>query len=173
MSDVILREQLYLDYKDRVYGYIIAKVSNPHDAEDLLSSIFLTIYQKFDHYDSSKASLSTWIYTITHNQVCNYYRSKARQGHMADTEEIAEISDGAEPFIEMLIKEEELEALAIALEHLPERERDVIVLRYYHGYTPTEVAVLMKISYSNAKFLQHRAIGMLKKLLLDKQNDEK
>lgn len=166
MNDVILREQIYLDYKDRVYGYIMAKVANPHDAEDLLSSIFLKIYQKLDQYDSTKASLSTWIYTITHNQVCNYYRSKARQGYMADTEEIAELSDGAEPFIEMLIKEEELEALAIALERLPERERDVIVLRYFHGYTPTEVAVHMNISYSNAKFLQHRAIGMLKNLML-------
>ena len=166
MSDVILREQVYLDYKDRVYGYIITKVANPHDAEDLLSYIFLNIYQKLDQYDSTKASLSTWIYTITHNQVCNYYRSKARQGHMADAEEIAELSDGTEPFIETLIKEEELEALAIALERLPERERDVIILRYYHGYTPAEVAAHMKISYSNAKFLQHRAIGMLKKLLL-------
>lgn len=166
MNDVILREQIYLDYKDRVYGYIMAKLANPHDAEDLLSSIFLKIYQKLDQYDSTKASLSTWIYTITHNQVCNYYRSKARQGHMADIEEVTELSDGAEPFIEMLIKEEELEALAIALERLPERERDVIILRYYHGYTPAEVAVKLKISYSNAKFLQHRAISMLKKIML-------
>jgi RNA polymerase sigma-70 factor (ECF subfamily) len=167
MSDVILREQVYLDYKDRVYGYIITKVANPHDAEDLLSSIFLNIYQKLDQYDSTKASLSTWIYTITHNQVCNYYRSKAKQGYLADTLEVTELSDdGAEPFIETLIKEEEIEALAIALDRLPERERDVIILRYYHGYTPAEVAVLMKISYSNAKFLQHRAIGMLKKLML-------
>lgn len=167
MSDVILREQIYLDYKDRVYGYIITKVVNPHDAEDLLSCIFLKIYQKLDQYDDTKASLSTWIYTITHNQVCNYYRSKARRVHWADTEEITELIDGAEPFIETLIKEEELEALAIALERLPERERDVIILRYYHGYTPTEVARLMKISYSNAKFLQHRAITMLRKFMPD------
>lgn len=166
MNDVILREQVYLDYKDRVYGYIIAKVANPHDAEDLLSGIFLNIYQKLDQYDSTKASLSTWIYTITHNQVCNYYRSKAKQGYLADIEEVTVLSDGTEPFIEKLIKEEEIEALAIALERLPEREKDIIILRYYHGYTPTEVAVLMKISYSNAKFLQHRAIGMLKKLML-------
>lgn len=166
MSDVILREQIYLDYKDRVYGYIITRVANPHDAEDLLSCIFLKIYQKLDQYDSTKASLSTWIYTITHNQVCNYFRSKARQGHMADPEGVTDLSDGGESFIETLIKEEELEALAIALERLPERERDVIILRYYHGYTPTEVAVLLKVSYSNAKFLQHRAIGMLRKFML-------
>ncbi len=167
MSDAILRDQIYLDYKDRVYGYIITKVAHPHDAEDLLSCIFLKIYQKLDQYDCTKASLSTWIYAITHNQVCNYYRSKARQGHMTDTGEITELPDGAEPFIETLIKEEELETLAIALERLPERERDVIILRYYHGYTPTEVARLMKISYNNAKFLQHRAITMLRKLMLD------
>lgn len=165
MNDVIW-EQVYLDYKDRVYGYIKAKVVNPHDTEDLHSNIFLKICQKLDQYDSTKASLSTWIYTITHNEVCNYYRANAKQGYMAEIEEITGLSDGTEPFIEKLIKEEEIEALAIALGHLPERERDIIVLRYYHGYSPTEVAELMKISYSNAKFLQHRAIGMLKKLML-------
>jgi len=174
MNDVIHKEQvyldykdrIYLDYKDRVYGYIIAKVANSHDAEDLLSCVFIKIYQKLDCYDSTKASLSTWIYTITHNEVCNFFRAKAKQRLVVDIEDITELSDGAEPFIEILLKEEELEALAKALERLPERERDIIILRYYHGYTPAEVAELMKISYSNAKFLQHRAIGILKKLLL-------
>jgi len=174
MNDVIhkeqvyldYKEQVYLDYKDRVYGYIITKVANPHEAEDLLSCVFLKIYQKLDRYDSTKASLSTWIYTITHNEVCNFFRAKAKHGLVVDIEDVTELSDGAEPFIEKLLKEEEIETLAKALERLPERERDIIILRYYHGYTPTEVAELMKISYSNAKFLQHRAIGMLKKLLL-------
>ncbi len=91
---------------------------------------------------------------------------------MADTQEVTELSDGTEPFIETLIKEEELEALAIALKRLPERERDVIILRYYHGYTSAEVEVNMKISHSNAKFLQHRAISMLKKIMLVKHQIE-
>jgi len=166
MNDVIHKEQVYLDYKDRVYGYIIAKVANSHDAEDLLSCVFLKIYQKLEHYDSTKASFSTWIYTITHNEVCNFFRARAKRGFVADIEDITELSDGAEPFIEKLLKEEEIEALAKALERLPERERDIIILRYYHGYSPMDVAELMKISYSNAKFLQHRAIGMLKKHML-------
>lgn len=166
MNEAIVEEQLYLDYKDRVYRYIRAKVSND-DIEDLLSCVFLKVYQSLDGYDRSKASLSTWIYTITHNEVCNYYRGKANQGAFVDIEGVSKIADNTEPFIEKLIKEEEVEALAKALEKLPERERDIIVLRFYHGYTPAQVGTLMKISYSNAKFLQHRAIEKLKKLMVD------
>ncbi|MDD2447165.1 MAG: sigma-70 family RNA polymerase sigma factor [Tissierellia bacterium] len=166
MNDAILEEQVYLDYKDKVYSYIRGKVSND-DVEDLLSSVFLKVYQNLDRFDSSKASLSTWIYTITHNEVCNYYRGKTNQGALVDIEAVLNITNNTEPFIEKLIREEEIEALANALEKLPERERDIIVLRFYHGYSPAEVGRLMKISYSNAKFLQHRAIGKLKKLMVD------
>lgn len=166
MNETILEEQVYLDYKDRVYRYIRAKVSND-DVEDLLSCVFLKVYQNLDGYDSSKASLSTWIYTITHNEVCNYYRGRANQAAVIDIEGVSKITDNTEPFIEKLIREEEVEALAKALEKLPDRERDIIVLRFYHGYSPAEVGNLMKISYSNAKFLQHRAIAKLKKLMID------
>lgn len=167
MNSRILQEQVYIDYKDRVNSYIKGKVSNCHDAEDLLSSIFLKVYKNLDGYDSEKASLSTWIYTISHNEVCNYYRAKSKHGYTEEIDKIVRLSQEQEPFVEKLIKEEEIEDLAKALEQLPERERDIIILRFYHGYTPAEVGDLMKISYSNCKFLQHRAIKKLKSIMID------
>lgn len=166
MGDIIPREQIYIDYKDRVYGYIISKLRNSHDAEDLLAGVFLKVYQNLDSYDSDKASLSTWIYTIAHNEVCNFFRAKSKFGFVADIDNTSHISDDSESSIEILLKEEQLEDLAKALDKLPERERAVLVLRFYHEYTPKEVAECINVSYSNAKFLQHRAIGMLRKIML-------
>ena len=67
-------EKIYLDYKDKVFRYVLGKVRNTQDAEDVTSEIFLKVQSSLDSYDEEKATLSTWIYTITHNTVCTYYR---------------------------------------------------------------------------------------------------
>ena len=53
------KEQIYRDYHGKVYGYILSKINNAHDAEDLTSDVFVKIYAKLDTFSSSKASLST------------------------------------------------------------------------------------------------------------------
>ena len=59
----------------------------------------------------------------------------------------------------------ELEALAEALEALPERERDVIVLHYYHGLTLKEVAIHMRLAYSTVKLCHNRTLERLQQML--------
>ena len=54
------------------------------------------------------------------------------------------------------------ESLAIALETLSEREQDGIVLYYYHEIPLRDIAIKMGITYSNAKFIKHKAISKLK-----------
>ena len=58
-----------------------------------------------------------------------------------------------------------LEALAEALEALPERERDVIVLHYYHGLTLKEVAIHMRLAYSTVKLCHNRTLERLQQML--------
>lgn len=62
-------EQIYLQYHDKVRAYVRGKIQDPHDVEDLVSAVFMKIVQKLDSYDPAKASVSTWVYTITRNTV--------------------------------------------------------------------------------------------------------
>lgn len=150
----IAAEEIYLTYKDKVSGYVHNKVENYHDAEDLISQVFLKVYQKLDTFDSNKASLSTWIYTITRNTVTDFFRAHRILIPIEDymTEEIpaADTNDGA------------LEILADALQNLKERERDLILLHYYKGLTLKEVAVQMQMSYINAKVIHKKALTALR-----------
>ena len=54
------------------------------------------------------------------------------------------------------------EELADALETLSEREQDIIVLYYYHEIPLQDIAIKMGITYTNAKFIKHQAIGKLR-----------
>ena len=72
---MIHAEQIYADYYPKVSAYVRSKIANHHDAEDLVSAVFAKVVQKLDSYDPQKASLSTWVYTITRNTVTDFFRT--------------------------------------------------------------------------------------------------
>ena len=146
--------QIYLDYHDKVSAYVRGKVQDRHEAEDLVSSVFVKVYQKLESFDASKASLSTWIYTITRNSVVDYYRTRRVHTEFAD---YMETEDFAAPEADDI-----LDSLADALLTLKERERDLIILHYYKGHTLKKVAEMMDMSYINAKVIHKKALNQLR-----------
>lgn len=150
------QEQLYLEYKEKVSRYISAKITNPQEAEDLVSSVFVKVFAALPGFDERKASISTWIYTIARNTLTDYFRT-ARQ-HCELPEELV----SGEQVEERLLGSEQLDELVEALLQLVPRERDLEILHYYHGHTLKAVAQRMGISYSYAKLLHSRALKELR-----------
>ena len=157
-ADVI--EKIYLEYKEKVFRYVKGRVRNLADAEDVTSEIFLKVQTSLGSYDEEKATLSTWIYTITHNAVCNYFRDESKRALTLD--ENALYSDRDDDVMAEIENEILKETLAVALETLTEREQDIIVLYYYHEIPLRDIAIKMGITYTNAKFIKHNAIAKLK-----------
>lgn len=152
-------EQIYTEYSGKVMGYIRARVRNTADAEDLLSEVFEKIMRKIDGFDPEKASLSTWIFTITRNTVIDHFR-RSRPGEELDEN----LSDDTE-LDEGLLNGETLSELAAALRRLPEQMRDIIVLRYYDGKPLTEIAQMMNLSYGAVKLRHQNAVLMLREAM--------
>ena len=160
MNKTDVMEKIHLEYIEKVFRYVRGQVRNLADAEDVTSEIFLKVQTSLDSYDEEKATLSTWIYTITHNTVCNYYREQSRCALSLDENTLYyDTDDGVVAEIENEITKENL---AIALETLSEREQDIIVLYYYHEIPLRDIAIKMGITYTNAKFIKHQAIGKLR-----------
>lgn len=155
----IKNEKIYSEYYEKVYGYIVSKINNPHDAEDIAADVFVKIYSKLDTFDESKASISTWIYTVTRNTLTDYYRTRKVFAEIPETLENDTFID------DEICNAETLEKLADALEKLDSRERDIIILRFYSGKTLKEIAEKMDISYAYVKILQNKAFSSLKKFL--------
>ena len=160
MNNVDVIEKIYLEYKEKVFRYVRGRVRNLADAEDITSEIFLRVQTSLGSYDEEKATLSTWIYTITHNAVCNYYREECKRALTLD--ENALYSNRDDDVMAEIENEILKENLAVALETLTEREQDIIVLYYYHEIPLQDIAIKMGITYTNAKFIKHQAIGKLR-----------
>ena len=159
MNKTDVMEKIYLEYREKVLRYVRKRVHNEADAEDVTSDIFLKVLSSLDSYDEEKSTLSTWIYTITHNAVCNYYREQSKRAFSLDENALYSDTDDVMTEIENEILKENL---AIALETLTVREQDIIVLYYYHEIPLRDIAVKMGITYTNAKFIKHQAISKLR-----------
>ena len=160
MGTMLTNEQIYEQYHDKVFAYIRNHVNQIEDAEDLCSDVFIKIYSKIDTFDSSKASISTWIYAMTSNTVIDFYRTN--HIHSEIPEDLAEDKSLIE---DEVLSNESLEILAKALKELPQEQRDIIVLRYYRGLTLQEVAAQMNLSYGVTKLRHREALGRLKDLI--------
>ena len=154
-------DRIYTEYSGKVMGYIRARIRSSAEAEDLHSEVFEKILKKINDFDPSKASLNTWIFTITRNTVIDHFR------RAKPTEELDEnLSDNLE-LDEDLLNAETLSELAAALRKLPQQMMDIIVLRYYDGKPLTEIAEMMNLSYGAVKLRHQNAILMLRQALAE------
>ena len=162
-------ENIYRDYHQKVCHFVLKKVGDNGVCEDLVSDIFAKIAANLDHYDRQKSALSTWIYTISSNTVLDYYRTHRIYSELPDENgekgSMPQMLIDASPLDSGLLAEEALDELAAALETLPQRSRDLIVLHYYGNLTLKEIALKFGMSYANVKLIHKKTLAELKEKL--------
>ena len=147
MSVTAEREALYAEYAGKVRGYVLGRLSNRDDAEDVVSDVFLKVYEKYPTFDADRASVSTWVYTITRNTVIDYFRVHRTCAELPeDLPDEGGVDDG-------LLRQESLRTLGEAL----------IVLRYYKRMSLKDTAARMGVSYAYVKVLHKEALRLLRK----------
>ena len=153
---MIDRERLYKEFYPKVAGYVRYKVS-PGEAEDVISNVFLKIYSNLDSFDESKASLSTWIYSITHNTVVDHWKREVKRPLSLD-DHLCHISGQGN-------MDDMLQALTDALGKLTEIQREIVILHYYSGLQHTEIAEKLNLSPANTRKICSLALESLRKIL--------
>jgi len=164
-------EEIYREYGNKVKAYIRSRVNNPSDAEDLASEVFLKVQKKMADYTKEKGAVSTWIYTIAHNTVIDFYRAnkvmesidEEREGELTPSQLISEDNADSD-----LLNKETLSELAEAMDELSDEEKMVIVYRYYDGLSLREIADKTGLSYGQAKLRHGSALKTMKKFFLKK-----
>ena len=155
-------DTIYKDYYDRVMRYILGSNLTPFDAEDVCQNVFIKVMNNLDKIDLTKASLSTWIYTITQNTVYTHFRTKGRYEKRVSSGELSEDIGYVDSGFDKILNDETQEELAAALEKLDERARNLIIYIYYDGMTMKAAAEKADVSYSNAKLLLKKGFAALK-----------
>ncbi len=136
--------ELYDRFAASLYRLCYSLLMNEQDAEDILQDSFLYAFKNLHRFDSGKASLKTWLYTIAVSRCRNTYRRKrfltvdiSRWFGFELKAPSAEAPEAA------VIRRDAAESIQRALVDLSPRLREAIVLRYGQGMTYREISEVM------------------------------
>lgn len=143
-----LFEQIYSEYFKRIYNYIFGQMLNREIAEDLTEDVFVKVLENLDRYESSRAAISTWVYTIARNVVIDY-RKKAFVNRETAIDESVEMMGKDERYYfddPDSLKYIENRRLFNILCQLTEAEKDFLGLRYGLEMSNEEIAKMLNIT---------------------------
>jgi len=154
-------EQLYEAHFNKIYRYIMLRVRNQEEAEDLTQQVFLKALESLGGYSWRGVPFSSWLFRIARNQVVDHVRrgSKIR---MLPLDEASTLS-GIDP-VALVEQKMRLDQLAIACEQLSEGQREVISLRFAGGLSVAETAKAVDRSEGAVKVMQHEALMKLRRI---------
>lgn len=150
-------DALYADQAPRVYNYFRFRLAGA-DVEDLTSRTFEKAWRSRARYRRDLAGFSTWLFKIAHNVALDHWQ--ARRSHLP-IDAAAEVTTERTPERDAE-RDSDLARLAQLTASLPDRERELIALKYGAELNNRMIARLTGISESNVGTILHRTVESLR-----------
>jgi RNA polymerase sigma-70 factor (ECF subfamily) len=160
--DEMALTQIYEENFDRIYRYIVLKIGDRTEAEDMTQQVFLSVLKSISSYKFKGMPFTSWLYRIAHNQVVDFLRKKSRRTLVPLDESMPSVGDDPES---AAVQRMEIERLAVAAKKLTPAQQEVVSLRFAAELSVAEVARVMGKSEGAVKALQHSAIVALRRVL--------
>jgi RNA polymerase sigma-70 factor, ECF subfamily len=159
--------KLYDLYVDRIFRFILFKVSSVEEAEDISSEVFLKAWNYIRTTAKRIDNLNALLFRMARNAIIDYYREKRRsEVKMTDEELYRKIID--ERDIEKEIDQKiEIKNIQSHLNQIKDEYREVLLLRFVEGFSINEIAEILHKSTGNVRVLLHRAVDKLRHLVED------
>lgn len=158
-------EMIWAEYAADLLGYLAALHCSRNDAEDTLQEVFVTIARK--RMSVSRARLlKPYLFQLARNVALNRIKRNKRIRDRAEC-----MSDWLVPVEPTLPDEHRIQKLAAGLAELPEKQRSVLVLKFYRDKSFREIGALLGISENTAASRFRYGIEKLRRVMMDGQNE--
>ena len=153
---------LFKHYYPLIKRYFERKLHGA-DTEDLTAKVFEKALAGLPNYKWQGVSFSAWIYQIAHHLLIDYFRETSKEtGKKMELPEEVELSDKGKGPDEAAYENETAFEISNLLKELPERERNIIYLKFFEGYTNKTIAKIEGITETNVSTIVYRAINRLR-----------
>lgn len=166
--------QLIDRHSNRVRDYIRMMVKDGDLADDILQNTLIKVVRVIDEgrYADTGKFLS-WVLRIAHNQVIDYFRSQKSAKTVNESDAgynvLGTLRFADSTVEDKMISEQIAADIRRLVDHLPEEQREVVMLRYYSGLSFQEIADQTEVSINTALGRMRYALINLRKMI--KEND--
>ena len=152
---------LYEYYFPRVYSYTLYRVEDPDIAADITAQTFENAYTKLDRYKPERAAFSTWLFTIATNAIRNHKRWRWVRSWIP-LDNLDDQKDPQPTPEQSVSQQDTIDDLLQAVAVLPEREREILALKFGARLNNREIADIKGLSASNVGVILYRALRTLR-----------
>jgi RNA polymerase sigma-70 factor (ECF subfamily) len=147
-------------YADNVYRFILKNLRQEEDARDVVQSAFEKLWKNRQGVEAEKSK--SYLFTIAYHQMIDHLRKVKRIQLRDEFHEETRIS--GQPVHQLK------QTLENALSRLTERQRSLVLLKDYEGYSYVEIGEITGLNESQVKVYLHRARLQLKSYLVKLEN---
>ncbi len=152
-KDLAAFSELYHRYVNRVYRYLLVRVGNEQDAQDLTSQTFLAAMESIKSYRGPQPFVA-WLFGIARHKEADLFR---RHRPEVELETAAYISDG-ENYEEQIGRQLQLEMVARKLQTIAPDRAEALTLRLFAGLEVAEIAQMVGKNEAAVRMLVHRGL---------------
>jgi RNA polymerase sigma-70 factor, ECF subfamily len=155
-------EELVREVRPRVLRYVVARLLDPHAAEDVTQEVMMTALSSLPRYVDQGRPFTAWVFGIASNKVSESRRAASRR-HERVVETIPEqTGDGAYEPEHAAARLEAARQVAAMLDTLPAPQAEILRLRIAAGLSADETAAVLGMSPGAVRVAQHRALARLR-----------
>lgn len=155
---------LYETHFDRVTRYIVVRIGEIDEAEDLASEVFVRALRSAGTYQDTGVPMEAWIFKIAHNIVVDHLRKRSRRPASVPIDEAFGLAGKSDPAKEV----ERIHAIAAvrdAMAELTDTQRRVLELRFAAELSSEEVAEALGKRPGAIREMQSAAVKKLRTIL--------
>jgi RNA polymerase sigma-70 factor (ECF subfamily) len=155
----------------RVIGFAARMLGGDRaEAEDVAQEAMLRLWRIAPDWRPGEAKVSTWLYRVVTNLCTDRLRGRMRR-RAVGLDDAPDVADGQPGVVAGMVDQDRKTALYDALDTLPDRQRQAVVLRHIEGLTNPEIAQVMDIGVEAVESLTARGKRALAAILAGRRED--
>ena len=151
----------------KIAASVLINAASVQDVEECVADVFIYLWQYPEKYDPDKAKLSSWLSVVARSKAVDSYRRITRKKEIS-MEEIVVESLG---YAENNVADEEKDKLRSCIEGLDEKEKELVIRRYYYEQKPAEIAVALDMPKKQVENRLYYVRQKLRKMMEKQEGD--
>ena len=155
--------RLFEQFGPRVRAYLMRQGADRSTAEDLVQDVMLTVWRRAAQFDRSKATVSTWVFTIARNRRIDGLRRASRPE--IDPEDPALVREPEAPADDLVDAGQRARRLHEAVAELPDEQGKLLRLAYFEDKSHSVIAEELNLPLGTVKSRLRLAMAKLRSAL--------